>query len=37
MIAFFAALAAATAFGVNMTERIDRPRRAADRAAEPDA
>ena len=29
MIAFLAALAAATAIGVYLTERVDRPRRAA--------
>ena len=34
MIAFLAALATATAFGVFMTERIDRPRRRADRLAQ---
>ena len=33
MIVFLAALAAATAFCVFMTERVDRPRRAAERAA----
>ena len=33
MIAFLAALAAATAFGVFLTERVDRPRRRAERLA----
>ena len=36
MLAFLAALAAATAFGVYLTERVDRPRRAAERAAAAD-
>ncbi len=34
MIAFLAVLAAATAFGVFMTERIDRPRRRAEHVAQ---
>ena len=33
MIVFFAALSAATAFCAFMTERVDRPRRAAERSA----
>ena len=34
MIAFLAVLTAATALGVFMTERIDRPRRHAERLAQ---
>jgi hypothetical protein len=37
MIVFLAALTAATALCVFLTERVDRPRRAAERAAATDA
>ena len=37
MIVFLAALAAATACGVFLTERVDRPRRRAGQSAEPHA